>query len=96
VFGSIRTFQPRSERFNIGSVKYIELTRFSHHFVRITSVCKIRANKRGIFLSHLDGSRKHIELGRIRGFDFRLAIEVKFDGYSLDELCLVLTICIQE
>jgi hypothetical protein len=35
--------------------------------------------KWGIFPLHLDGSQKHIELGRIKGFDFRLAIEVKFD-----------------
>jgi hypothetical protein len=35
--------------------------------------------KLGIFPSHLDGFQKHIELGRIRGFDVRLAIEVKFD-----------------
>jgi hypothetical protein len=42
-------------------------------------VCSIRAENRGIFPSHLDGSQKHIELGRIRGFDFRIAIEVWFD-----------------
>jgi hypothetical protein len=42
-------------------------------------VCKIREENGGIFPSHLDGSQKHIELGRIRGFDFRLAIEVMFD-----------------
>jgi hypothetical protein len=79
VFGSIGTFQPRTKRFNIGRVKYIELARFSHHFVRRTLVWKIRAEIMGILQSHLDGSQKHIELGRIRGFDFRLAIEVKFD-----------------
>jgi hypothetical protein len=42
-------------------------------------VCKIRAEKGGILTSHLDGSQKHIELGRIKGLDFRLAIEFKFD-----------------
>jgi hypothetical protein len=42
-------------------------------------VCKIRVENEGIFPSHLDSSQKHIELGRIRGFDFRLAKEVKFD-----------------
>jgi hypothetical protein len=51
----------------------------SHHFVRMTLVCKIIAENRGIFPSHLDGSQKHIDLGRIRGFDFRLAIDVMFD-----------------
>jgi hypothetical protein len=35
--------------------------------------------KWGIFPSHLEGSQKQIELGRFRGFDFRLAIEVKLD-----------------
>jgi hypothetical protein len=48
-------------------------------FVRMTLVCKIRAEKECIFESHLDGSQKHINLGRIRGFDFHLAIEVKID-----------------
>jgi hypothetical protein len=60
-------------------VKCFEVALFSHHFVRMTLVCKINAENEGIFVSHLDGSQKHIELGRIRGFDFRLAIEVKFD-----------------
>jgi hypothetical protein len=89
-------FQPRSKRFNIGCVKYIESERFSHHFVRMILVCKIRAEKVGISPSHHDGSQKHIELGRIRGFDFRFAIEVKFDWYSFDKPCLVSTICIRE
>jgi hypothetical protein len=30
----------------------------------------------------------HTEVGRIRGFDIRLAIEVKFDWYSFDKPCL--------
>jgi hypothetical protein len=34
------------------------------------------AENEGIFTSHLDGFRKHFELGGIGGFDFRLAIEV--------------------
>jgi hypothetical protein len=38
-------------------------------------VCKIRAENGGNFPSHLDGSQKHIELGRIRGFDPSLATE---------------------
>jgi hypothetical protein len=42
-------------------------------------VCKIRAENVSIFPSHHDGSQKDIELGRIRGVDFGLAIEVKFD-----------------
>jgi hypothetical protein len=42
-------------------------------------VCKNMAENGDIFPSYHDGSQKHIELGRIRGFDFRLAIEVKFD-----------------
>jgi hypothetical protein len=42
-------------------------------------ICKTRAENGGILPSHLDGSEKHIELGRISGFDVRLAIEVKFD-----------------
>jgi hypothetical protein len=50
------------------------------------------AGNGGIFASHLDGSWKHVELGRIRGIDFRLPIEVKFDWYSLDKPCLVSTI----
>jgi hypothetical protein len=55
----------------------------------ITSlVIKIRAENGGVFPSHLDGSQKLTELGRIRGFDFRLAIEGKFDWYSLDKPCL--------
>jgi hypothetical protein len=40
---------------------------------------KIRAENGGIFQSHLDGSQKHIELGRIRDSYFRLAIEEMFD-----------------
>jgi hypothetical protein len=79
VFGSIRRFQLRSKRFNIGCVKCIELARFSHHFGRMNLVSKFRAENGGIFESHLDGSQKHINLGRIRGFDFRLAIEVNVD-----------------
>jgi hypothetical protein len=79
VFRSIRTFEPRSKRFNIGCVKCVDLARLSHLFVRMTLVCKIRAENGGIFPSHLDGTQKHIELGRIRGFDFRLAIDGKFD-----------------
>jgi hypothetical protein len=57
----------------------IELERFSHHFERMTLVCKITAENGGIFPSRLDGTQKHIELSRIKGFDFRLPIEVKFD-----------------
>jgi hypothetical protein len=72
-------FQPRSNRFNIGCVKCIELTRFSPHFVRMDLVCKISDENGGIFPSHLNGSQKHIASGRIRGYDFRLAVEVKFD-----------------
>jgi hypothetical protein len=79
VFGNIRTLQPLSKRFSIGCVKCIELARFSPNFVRMNLVCNIIAENGGIFPSHLDGSQKHIELGRIRGLDFRLAIEVKFD-----------------
>jgi hypothetical protein len=59
-------------------VKGIEFALFSHHFDGMTLVCKIRAEKGG-FSSHHDGSQKHIELGRIRGFYFRFAIEEKFD-----------------
>jgi hypothetical protein len=73
-------------------VKCIELARFSHHFVRMNLVCKIKAENGGIFQSHLDGTQKHNEFGRIRGFDFRLAIEVKFDCYSFDKHFLVSTI----
>jgi hypothetical protein len=51
----------------------------SHHFVRMTMVCKIKAGNGGISKSHFDGSYKHIELGRSRGFDFRLSTEAKFD-----------------
>jgi hypothetical protein len=40
---------------------------------------KISAENGENFPSHVDGSKKLIELGRIRGSDFRLAIEVKFD-----------------
>jgi hypothetical protein len=50
-----------------------------HYFENVNLVFEIRAENMGIFSSHLDGSQKHIESGRIRGFDFRLAIEVKFD-----------------
>jgi hypothetical protein len=60
-------------------VKNIELAQLSHHFVPMTLVCKTRAENGGVFQSHFDRSEKHIELGLIRGFDFRLAIEVKFD-----------------
>jgi hypothetical protein len=56
VFGSMRTFEPRSKRFNIGCVKCIELARLSHHFVRMDLICKIRAENGGIFQSHLDGA----------------------------------------
>jgi hypothetical protein len=42
-------------------------------------VSKIKAESGAIFESHPDGSQKHIELGRSRGFEFRLAIEVMFD-----------------
>jgi hypothetical protein len=42
-------------------------------------VCKIGAENDGIFPSRHDGSQKHSELGRIRGFDFDLSLEVKFD-----------------
>jgi hypothetical protein len=45
----------------------------------MTLVWKIRAENGGIFESHHDGSQQHIELARIRGFDFRLAMEVKYD-----------------
>jgi hypothetical protein len=48
-------------------------------FVRMTLVSKIMAENEGIFPSQLDSSEKHIELGQIRVFDFRLNIEVKFD-----------------
>jgi hypothetical protein len=90
------TFESRLKRFNIRYVKCIELAQFLPHFVRMDLVWKIRSENRGIFPSHLDGSQKHIALGRIRGFDFRLAIEVKFDWYSFDKPCLVPTICIRE
>jgi hypothetical protein len=59
VFGMIRTFEPRSKRFNIGCVKSIELAWFYHHFVRMDLVCTIRAENESIFPSHLDGSYKH-------------------------------------
>jgi hypothetical protein len=42
-------------------------------------VSKIRGEKGDIFQSHFDGTQKHIELGGIRGFEFCLAIELKFD-----------------
>jgi hypothetical protein len=48
-------------------------------FVRMTLVCKIGAENVSNFKLFLDGSQKHIELGRIRGSVFLLAIEVKFD-----------------
>jgi hypothetical protein len=86
VFDSIRTFEPRFKRFNTGYAKCIELSRFSNHFVRMTVVCKIRAENGGIFPSHLDSSLNYIELGWIRGFELRLAIEVKFDWYSSENL----------
>jgi hypothetical protein len=95
-FGSIRTFESRSKRFNIAFAKFIELAQFSHHFVRTTLVREIRAENGDIFQSHLDGSQNHFELGRIRGSDFRLAIEGNFDCYSLEKPCLVSTICIWE
>jgi hypothetical protein len=57
----------------------MELALFLHHFLRMTLVRKIKAENGSIFPSHLDGSQKLTELGRIRRFDFRLAIEVKFD-----------------
>jgi hypothetical protein len=60
-------------------VKYTELAWFSHHFERMDLVCKFRVENEGILPSHNDGSQKQFELGRIRGFDFRLAMEVKFD-----------------
>jgi hypothetical protein len=72
-------FEPRSKRFNIGCVKCIELAQFSHHFVRMTLVCTIRAENEGVFPSKLDGFQKHIELSQICDFYFRLPIEVKFD-----------------
>jgi hypothetical protein len=50
VFGSMRTFEPRSKRFNIGCVKCIKLARFSLHFGRMDLICKIRAKNGG--LSH--------------------------------------------
>jgi hypothetical protein len=68
------------ERFNlVQTVQYWmcemhRIERFSNHFVCMTLVCKIMAENWGIFPSHLDGSQKHIELGRIRGFDIRFAI----------------------
>jgi hypothetical protein len=49
-------------------------------------VWKIRAENEGISPSHHDGSQKQFELGRITGFDFRLANEVKFDIYSFENL----------
>jgi hypothetical protein len=63
VFGSIRTFEPGSKRFNIGCVKCVEIARLSHQFVGMTLVCKIRAENESIFPLHLDSSQKHIELG---------------------------------
>jgi hypothetical protein len=62
----------------------------------MTSVCKIREENGGIFTSHLYGLKEPIGLGRIIGFDFRLAMEVKFVGFSFDNSCLVSTICIRE
>jgi hypothetical protein len=49
-------------------------------------VWRIRAENEGILPSHHGGNQKHIELGRIRSFDFRLANEVKFDIYSFENL----------
>jgi hypothetical protein len=72
-------FEFRSKRINIRCVKCIELARFFPQFVRMDLICKISDEIVGIFPSHLDGSQKHIAFGRIRGFDFRLAVEVKFD-----------------
>jgi hypothetical protein len=57
----------------------IDLAWFSHHIVRMDLACKIRAKNEGILPSHHDGSQKQFELGRIRGFYFRLAIKLKFD-----------------
>jgi hypothetical protein len=96
VFGGIRTFESRSKRFSNRCAKCNVLARFLKHFVRMNLVCKIWAKKGGIFQSHLHGSQKHIELGAIRGFDFRLAIEVKFDWYSFNKPCLVSAKCILE
>jgi hypothetical protein len=79
IFGSIRTFEPRSKRFNIRCVECIEVEIFSHYFVLLTFVCKFRDEFGVIFTSYLDSSHKHIEIDRIRGFDFRLTIVVKFD-----------------
>jgi hypothetical protein len=42
-------------------------------------ICKIRAENGGIFPTHSEGTQNHKELGRSRGDDFYLAIEVKFD-----------------
>jgi hypothetical protein len=42
----------------------------------MTLVCEIIAENGGIFPSNLDGCLKHIELGRIKGYDFRKAIKV--------------------
>jgi hypothetical protein len=92
----IWTFEPRSTRFNIGCVKYIEFARVWQLFVRMILVCKIITENGGIFPSHLDGSYKNTELGRIRGFDFRSPMEVKYDWYSFEKPCLVSTICIRE
>jgi hypothetical protein len=72
-------FEPGFKRFNIGCVKCMELAQFSHHFVRMDLVSKIRAENGCVFPSHLDGFQKHIELGQTCGFDFRLPIEMKFD-----------------
>jgi hypothetical protein len=96
LFTSIRSFEPRSKCFNIECVKCIGFARFSHHFVHMVLICKIRAENGSILPSHLDSSSKHIEFGRIRGFDFLFATEVKFDWYSFDKHCLVSTICIRQ
>jgi hypothetical protein len=45
----------------------------------MTLVSKIMAEIVVIFKSHFDSSQKHIELRRISGFNFGLAIEVKLD-----------------
>jgi hypothetical protein len=51
----------------------------------------------GVFSHHiLKDLNKYIALGRIRGYDFHLAIEVKFDWYSFDKQFFVSTISIRE
>jgi hypothetical protein len=95
----IREYSNISTSFQTVQYCMCEMHRFSvvsHYFVRMTSVRKIWAENGGISPSHFEGSYKHLELGRIRVFDFRLAIEVKFDWSPLDKPCLVSTICIRE